>query len=94
MKKSFFLLMMLFAFVSMAKAETEVVADCGSSVTITATAKEGYHFDHWQDGNTDNPRTIVVNEDATYTAEFMPIPYTIIVESADESQGTVQVEIN
>ena len=33
-------------------------------------------------------------EDKEYTAEFMPIPYTITVESADESQGSVQVEIN
>lgn len=25
-------------------------------VTLTATPKEGYYFDHWGDGNTDNPR--------------------------------------
>lgn len=49
-------------------------------------------FTKWSDGNTDNPRTIVVSEDATYTAEFTPVQYTIKVESADESQGTVSVE--
>lgn len=49
-------------------------------------------FAKWSDGNTDNPHTIVVSEDATYTAEFTPVQYTIKVESADESQGTVSVE--
>lgn len=66
----------------------------GTTLKIQATPNPCYRFIQWSDGNTDNPRTIVVNEDATYTAEFMPIPYTITVESADESQGTVQVEIN
>ena len=68
--------------------------ECETTLILTATPNDCYQFTQWSDGNTDNPRTIVVNEDATYTAEFMPIPYTIIVESADESQGSVQVEIN
>ena len=42
----------------------------GSEVTITATAAEGYRFVSWNDGNTDNPRTITVTEDATYIATF------------------------
>ena len=65
-----------------------------ASAIIQAIPNGCHKFTQWSDGNTDNPRTIVVNEDATYTAEFMPIPYTITVESADESQGTVQVVIN
>ena len=68
--------------------------ECETTLILTATPNDCYQFTQWSDGNTDNPRTIVVNEDATYTAEFMPIPYTITVESADESQGSVQVEIN
>ena len=68
--------------------------ECETTLILTATPNDCYQFTKWSDGNTDNPRTIVVNEDATYTAEFMSIPYTITVESADESQGTVQVEIN
>lgn len=50
---------------------------CGSgsyldqaSVTIVATPNAGYHFIRWQDGVTDNPRTILVTGDATYTAYF------------------------
>lgn len=42
----------------------------GTSVQIAATAKEGYRFKQWNDGNTDNPRTITVTADATYTASF------------------------
>ena len=68
--------------------------ECETTLILTATPNDCYQFTQWSDGNTDNPRTIVVNEDAIYTAEFMPIPYTITVESADESQGSVQVEIN
>jgi hypothetical protein len=68
--------------------------ECETTLILTATPNDCYQFTKWSDGNTDNPRTVVVNEDATYTAEFMPIPYTITVESADESQGSVQVEIN
>ncbi len=42
----------------------------GSQVTITATAKSGYKFKEWNDGNTDNPRVITVTKDASYTAYF------------------------
>ena len=66
----------------------------GATLKIQATPNPCYRFIQWSDGNTDNPRTVLVTEDKEYTAEFMPIPYTIIVESADESQGSVQVEIN
>ncbi|MBO7200217.1 MAG: T9SS type A sorting domain-containing protein, partial [Bacteroidales bacterium] len=44
--------------------------EAGSQVTITATAAEGCRFVSWNDGNTDNPRTITVTEDATYIATF------------------------
>ena len=37
---------------------------------ITATPNEGYHFVQWSDGNTDNPRTITLTQDTTFTAEF------------------------
>ena len=41
-----------------------------SSCGISATAKYGYHFTQWSDGNTDNPREIVLTCDTTFTAEF------------------------
>ena len=39
-------------------------------ITCTATPDYGYHFVQWSDGNTDNPRTIVLTQDTTFTAEF------------------------
>jgi len=41
-----------------------------SSCTITATPKYGYHFTQWTDGDTNNPRTFIVTQDTTFTAEF------------------------
>ena len=49
----------------------------GSTATLTATANEGYTFTQWQDGNTDNPRTITVTGDASYTAYFEEVVTTI-----------------
>ncbi|MBQ7209465.1 MAG: leucine-rich repeat protein, partial [Paludibacteraceae bacterium] len=42
----------------------------GTSLTMTVTADPGYVFTQWSDGNTQNPRTVSVTADASYTAEF------------------------
>ena len=63
--------------------------DYGTEIQISATPAEGYGFATWNDGNTDNPRSIIVTEDITYTATFVVLR-TISVVSADETQGTVQ----
>ena len=42
----------------------------GETVEISALANSGYEFMRWNDGNSDNPRTITVTGDATYTATF------------------------
>lgn len=42
----------------------------GASITITATAKSGYIFSHWSDGNTNASRQIVVTGSEVYTAVF------------------------
>ena len=43
----------------------------GTEITIKATPNKGYRFVHWwTDGNTENPRTIIVTEDITLSAEF------------------------
>ena len=65
------------------------VYDENSEIQISATPAEHYHFVQWNDGNTDNPRTITVTEDATYTAEFAIDQHTITVESANTEMGTV-----
>ncbi|MCQ2295420.1 MAG: leucine-rich repeat protein [Bacteroidales bacterium] len=66
----------------------------GESATLTATANAGFHFLHWQDGNSDNPRTISVTSDSTFVAYFEAdepeeVFYTISVSSADEAMGSV-----
>ena len=42
----------------------------GEEVTLKAVAKSAYYFTQWNDGNTDNPRTITVSGEAEYIAEF------------------------
>ena len=37
---------------------------------LTATPVSCYHFTAWNDGSTDNPRTITVTQDTTFTANF------------------------
>lgn len=45
----------------------------GSSQSISATASNGWTFISWNDGNTQNPRTITVpTTNITYTATFSP----------------------
>lgn len=41
-----------------------------ATATLTATPKDGYEFEKWQDGVKQNPRTISVTANETYTAYF------------------------
>lgn len=50
-----------------------------ANITLKAMPKDGYAFTGWSDGNTDNPRTITVNGNATYVAQFSQSAYTIYV---------------
>ena len=64
---------------------------------LTATANDGYKFKEWSDGNTDNPRIIVVTEDIELTAIFEEIDTP--VENTFDNQisfysigGTLHIE--
>ena len=59
------------------------------NVTMTPTANNHYKFAGWEDGNTNNPRTISLTEDATYIANFEPMNYTVNVTSSNNAHGTV-----
>ena len=61
----------------------------GERVTIAATANEHYYFAYWSDGITSNPRVVTVTGDATYTAVFEPVMYTLTVEANDYAMGQV-----
>ena len=60
------------------------------NITLTAEANYGYHFVQWSDGNTENPRSLILTQDTTYTAEFAPNKYTITTVSSDTQRGTTQ----
>ena len=60
-------------------------------VTIGATPSPNFYFSGWQDGDMNNPRTIIVTGDAEYIASFSQNPvetYTVTV-LYDESQGFI-----
>ena len=62
----------------------------GTTIEITATPIGNAYFVDWNDGNTDNPRSIVVTQDMTFTANFETIQtYTITVMSENPLLGTV-----
>ena len=42
----------------------------GTEVTLKATAKSGYQFQKWNDGNTSATRKVTVSANAEYTAQF------------------------
>ena len=66
----------------------------GTTVTIAAVASSGYEFEQWNDGNTENPRTITVTENVGFIANFKAIPtqtnyYTITLSSNNDEFGSV-----
>ena len=61
---------------------------CASSISVTSNY--GYHFVQWSDGNTDNPRTIELTQDTTFTAEFAKNSYSITTASSNEEWGTTE----
>lgn len=42
----------------------------GTSITLIVSPADGYKFEKWSDGNTQNPRVITVTGNATYEAQF------------------------
>lgn len=53
----------------------------GDSVTLTASADEGFHFVAWNDGDSLNPRKIHVVSDSSFSASFAPNSYGVLVLS-------------
>lgn len=60
----------------------------GSSTHIKAIPNEGYEFVKWiEDGSTENPRYILIQQDSTFTAKFQRKKYNITVSA--EAGGIV-----
>ncbi len=77
-------------------AGTATKVSTGSSCeghVFKATANTGYHFVQWTDGVSDNPRTVLLTQDTTFTAEFAKDVYTIHVQANDTRMGTVSDDI-
>jgi hypothetical protein len=68
--------------------------NAGSSYTLTAQEDDCHHFVQWSDGNTQNPRTVIVTADATYTAVYDTEQFTITVMTDDSSMGDVSIIVN
>ena len=61
-----------------------------SLIEIEALPVENAHFLRWDDNNTDNPRSIIVTQDQTFTAFFeLKSSYNVVVRSENETMGTV-----
>ena len=66
----------------------------GSVATLTATPEEGFVFDHWNDDNTDNPRSLRVTATATYTATFVSDETGDYLDIVDWTNSTVTINAN
>lgn len=83
---------MVSTFVSPADAGSVTSAGAypeGTSVNLIATANEGYTFDHWNDGVTQNPRTVIMDNNKSFTAYFTASTYTLSVGSSPSNGGVV-----
>ncbi len=68
-------------------------APCDEPIaTVEATAKKGYVFTHWNDGNEDNPRDIELVSDTTLVANFA-IESNIPISHITLSPTTLQLYV-
>ena len=70
------------------KVDAPEVALYMDEVEIEVKSKNGYHFTHWNDGNTDNPRSVTITQDTAFTVYFAINEYNIIVKANHEERGT------
>lgn len=60
-------------------------------MTLTAVPDGGYQFTQWSDGNTDNPRTILVTENMTLSATFSVATNVAATPPHGDTTGTRKV---
>lgn len=60
-----------------------------SEQPITAIANYGYHFSQWSDGDTSNPRMVMLTQGTSFTALFAKNYYTLTLQSNDITLGTI-----
>ena len=60
------------------------------TATIEAIPNTGREFIGWNDGNSDNPREVIILQDSTFVAHFGTSQFIIKVESDHPAWGTVE----
>ncbi len=63
--------------------------EIGETATLVANAKTGYTFAQWVDGNDENPRTVTVSGNKTYTAIFAIDEHNVTLSKNISAAGTV-----
>ena len=61
----------------------------GSTLTLQAIPNQGCKFGRWSDGNTSNPRTLLVTRNVSLKASFIPTTYNVSISAG--SNGSVSV---
>lgn len=62
----------------------------GSNVELNAIANAGFEFVKWSDGETANPRTVIVNSDLSFTAQFKNVQSTMAGDITGDGKVNVQ----
>ena len=72
-----------------------VIQPTCTTAVITATPAPDYHFRQWNDGNTDNPRTLTLTQDTSLTAFFSARPQhdTVYIHDTTYIHDTVYVTL-
>ena len=76
---------------SMGSVEVTNPVTCSDPAVITALPAEGFRFVSWNDGNTVNPRTIMLTSDTSFTALFAADTTTVGIGTIIPDGITVSV---
>lgn len=76
---------------SMGGVEVTTAATCTNPAVITALPAEGFRFVGWNDGDTLNPRTVMLTSDTVFTALFDTVPAVVGIVQVDNDDVTVTV---
>lgn len=61
-----------------------------TTVTFRAEANVGYRFSHWDDGNAENPRSVRLTQDTSFTAYFIELgSFSVYANAMDPMMGQV-----
>ena len=64
-------------------------ANEGDTIVVEVTPNDGYTFEGWNDGNTDNPRSITMTADVVLSAQCVEVATDKYINFADEKVKTI-----